>query len=253
MTSTIHPDLENAPVFISGGGSGIGAALTEGFLRQKARVAFIGRSDYSGFVDEMEEKTDNRPLFIQCDATDIPALEAAMDEAAARHGGLRVVVNNAANDQRYDIADITPEIWDEMLAVNLKQYFFACRKAMALMENGGSIVNYTSTAYMLHVPRLAPYVAGNAGIMGLTRNMAQELGQRGIRINAIAPGWVMTEKQLEKWASEEDLEARKDQQSIPELMQPADMVGPTLFLASDASRMMTAQVIAVDGGVVFTG
>ena len=132
MTATFH-DLKGASVFITGGGSGIGAALTEGFVAQGAKVAFVGRSDASAFCDHIAEKHGVRPLFIQCDITDIDALEAAMDQAADAHGPLGVLINNAADDMRYEADKVTPEVWDSQQAVNLKAYFFACRKAASGM------------------------------------------------------------------------------------------------------------------------
>ncbi|MEM9438670.1 MAG: SDR family oxidoreductase, partial [Pseudomonadota bacterium] len=128
MTAT-YSDLAGASVYITGGGSGIGAALTEGFLQQGAKVAFIGRSDASAFVDEMEAKYGNRPLFIQGDITDTAALKASMDEAAKAHGPIKVLVNNAANDKRHNAAEVEEDFWDWMIAINLKAYFFACQHA----------------------------------------------------------------------------------------------------------------------------
>jgi galactose dehydrogenase len=253
MHATFH-DLKGASVFITGGGSGIGAALTKGFLQQGAKVAFVGRSDYAGFVAEMSAATGNTPLFLRCDVTDIAALQAAMDAAAEAHGPITVLVNNAANDQRMQADTVTPPMWQEMVDVNFTHYFFAAQKAAAGMaKTGGSIINYTSTSYMMGMAGASPYVACNAGIMGLTRALAREWGPRRIRVNAIAPGWVLTQKQMEKWATEESLAVHRAKQCLTEMMQPDDMVDGTLFLASAASRMMTGQVMAIDAGVVVTG
>lgn len=251
--TAIFPDLEDASVFITGGGNGIGAELTKGFATQGAKVAFVGRSDASAFVAELEGTVRHTPLFIQCDVTDTPALQAAMDQAAKAYGLFKAVVNNAANDMRYDVADVTPDIWDDMQAVNLKAYFFSCQKAAMLMVQGGAIINYASIAYMIGDPRLVPYVSANAGITGMTRSLAQAFGQQGIRVNAIAPGWVFTEKQENKWATPAAKSAFLEKQCLPTYMRPEDMVGPTLFLASDAAAMMTGQCMIVDAGVVTTG
>ncbi len=251
--ATFH-DLNGASVFITGGGNGIGATLTMGFLEQGAKVAFVGRSDASAFVVEMAEKTGNRPLSIRCDVTDIASLHAAMDRAEQAHGPLNVLVNNAANDQRFDALKVTEADWDAMQAVNLKHYFFACQHAAKSMAGrGGAIVNYSSTSYMIGSLHLQVYVAANAGIVGLTRSLAREWGPQNIRVNAIAPGWVMTPKQKEKWVTPEGIAAHLERQCIPTAMDPEDMIGGTLFLASDASKMMTGQCIAIDGGVVVTG
>lgn len=252
VTATFH-DLDGASVFITGGGNGIGAALTDGFLAQGANVTFVGRSDASAFVDEMADKHGRRPLFVQCDITETDALRAAMDRGATTHGGLHALVNNAANDMRYDALQVTPEIWDNMQAVNLKAYFFACQKAADLMGARGSVINYSSITYMMGAAGMAPYVTANAGIMGMTRALAREWGPRGIRVNTIAPGWVFTDKQETKWATPEAKTAFLEKQCLKTFIQPTDMVGGTLFLASDTSAMMTGQTLVIDAGVVGTG
>jgi NAD(P)-dependent dehydrogenase (short-subunit alcohol dehydrogenase family) len=253
MTPTF-PDLRAASVFITGGGNGIGAALTEGFLLQGAHVAFVGRSDATAFVADMAAKHGVTPLFIPCDITDTPALQQAIDIAAAAHGPLDVLVNNAANDTRLVALDITEGEWDASQAVNLKAYFFAAQAAARQMQGrGGAIVNFSSISYMMGMAGIAPYIAANAGIMGLTRSLAREWGPQGIRVNALAPGWVLTERQRNLWVTPESLAAHIDKQCLKEEILPADIVAPTLFLASKAARMMTGQTIAVDGGVVGTG
>ena len=249
MTATFH-DLDGASVFITGGGSGIGAALTEGFLAQGAKVAFVGRSDASAFATEMAAEYAHAPVFIQCDITDTAALEAAMDQAAQIHGGLDVLVNNAANDMRYKATEITPEIWDDQQAINFKAYFFACRKAYELMDGNGAIINYSSITYKMGAAGMAPYVSANAGIAGMTGALAREWGPDGIRVNGIAPGWVFTQKQETQWATPDTKAAFLEKQSLKTFMQPHDMVGGTLFLASSTSAMMTGQTITIDAGVV---
>lgn len=252
MNATFH-DLKGASVFITGGGNGIGAALTDGFLAQGARVAFVGRSDATAFVREMGDKHRTAPLFIQCDITDTPALQSAMDQAVAAHGPLNVLVNNAANDMRYDAMEISEADWDSQHAINAKAYFFACQKAAALMAPKGSIINYSSITYLMGLAGMVPYVTANAGITGMTRALAREWGPKGIRVNAIAPGWVFTEKQETMWATPASKAAFLEKQCLQEFMRPEDMVGGTLFLASSASAMMTGQTIVIDAGVVGTG
>lgn len=252
MTATFH-DLKDASIFITGGGSGIGAALTDGFLAQGAKVAFVGRSNATAFTDQMEAKHNARPLFLQCDITDTTRLQAAIGQAADAHGPFKAVVNNAANDMRYDAMEVTPEIWDDMQAVNFKAYFFACQKAAAHMAPKGSIINYSSITYMMGAAGMVPYVSANAGIMGMTRALAREWGPRGLRVNAIAPGWVLTEKQETMWATPEAKAEFLQKQCLQDFIQPQDMVGGTLFLASDTSAMMTGQTMVIDAGVVTTG
>jgi galactose dehydrogenase len=251
----IYPDLKDRSVFITGGGSGIGAALTEGFLRQGAKVAFVQRRDGTAFADEMADETGNRPLFIACDITDTAALKAAVDQAAAAHGPVRVLVNNAANDQRQDTLTLTPEDFDWSMAVNLRSYFFAIQAVLPGMKaaGGGAVVNFSSISYMMPDSGYAPYITANAGITGLTRTLAAEFGPDRIRLNTLAPGWVFTPKQLELWAEPAAVEAHLKRQKLKDMMKPEDIVGGTLFLASDSSRMMTGQVMVIDGGVVVTG
>lgn len=255
MTTPIFPDLKDASVYITGGGSGIGAALTDGFLGQGAKVAFIGRSDATVFCDEMEARHGTRPLFLQGDITDTARLQGSIAEAAELHGPVTVLVSNAADDQRQKLEDYAPEDWDRNLAINLKAYYFATQGVAPMMRaaGGGSIVNFSSISYMMGAAGYSAYVAANAGITGMTRAHARELGPDGIRVNALAPGWVLTQKQLDMWATPEGLEAHLARQCIPHHLKPQDIVNPTLFLASSASAMMTAQCMVVDGGVVHTG
>lgn len=255
MRHTAFPDLNAASVFITGGGSGIGAALTEGFLRQGARVAFVGRSDASEFVGRVTADTGYCPQFIQCDITDTEALQDAVAQATKAHGPISVLVNNAANDDRHATLDVTDAYWDQMMDINLKAYFFAAQAVIPGMQarGGGSIINFSSISYMMGNAGYAAYTSANAGITGLTRSLAREFGGDGIRANAIAPGWVLTQKQLDQWGDPDALAAHLDRQCLKEHLAPQDIVDPVLFMASKASRMMTGQLMAVDGGVVVSG
>ena len=255
MTHPTYPDLDGASVFITGGGSGIGAALTEGFLRQGAKVAFVQRSDATPFVDEMEASTGNRPLFLPCDITDIAALQGAIAQAVAAHGVLDVLVNNAANDKRHTTEEVTEDFWDWSQSINLKAYFFACQAAAKTMkENGkGAIINFSSISYMMGNSGYPSYTTANGGITAMTRSLAREFGPDRIRVNALAPGWVLTQKQLDMWADPESLAAHLDRQCLKDHLVPEDIVGTTLFMASNASRLMTGQAMVVDRGVVVTG
>jgi galactose dehydrogenase len=249
------PDLRDTSVFITGGGSGIGAALTEGFLRQGARVAFCQRRASDAFCDAMAAATGNRPLGLTCDITDTDALRATLAQAAVAYGPVTVLVNNAADDLRMDTLSITPEQWDKSQAINLRAYFFAAQAVIPGMigAGGGAIVNFSSISYMMADSGYLPYIAANAGITGMTRSLAREWGPRGIRVNALAPGWVLTDKQKELWATPDSVSAFLRRQCIPESLSPADIVGGCLFLSSAAARMMTGQCMVIDGGVVVTG
>lgn len=254
MPSARFADLEGASVLITGGGSGIGAKLTEGFARQGAKVAFIDIAEKpsEALAGEIEAATGNRPLYLKADLTDIAALRAAVEKARAAHGPVTVLVNNAARDDRHAAEDLSPEAWDANLSINLRPHFFTIQAVAPGMRErgGGSIVNFTSTSFMLNIGDMPAYTAAKAGIIGLTKGLAGRYGKDGIRVNAIAPGWVITERQRELWVTEEKLQAHIARQAIPKTMLPDDMVGPCLFLASDASAMLTAQTLIVDGGLL---
>lgn len=250
-----HPDLESASVLITGGGSGIGAALTEGFLRQKAKVAFIDidRQASHALCDRLESEFGARPLFLEADLTDIDALRAAAAQAADANGPVSVLVNNAARDDRNDVEDTTPEDWDASQAINLRPQFFAVQAVLPGMKAAGrgAIVNFSSIAYMINGGEYPSYAAAKAGVVGLTKSLAGALGPHGIRVNAIAPGMVVTERQLRLWIDETIIQSHVgSRQCLKERLVAEDMVAPCLFLASDASRMMTAQTLIVDGGVM---
>jgi NAD(P)-dependent dehydrogenase (short-subunit alcohol dehydrogenase family) len=253
--SPTFPDLAGASVFITGGGSGIGAALTEAFLRQGSKVAFVQRSDASGFAEEMAQKTGNRPLFIQCDITDIPALQSAIRQAGSAHGPVTCLVNNAANDKRHSTEEVTEAFWTWMLDINLKAYFFAVQAVIPGMKAAGfgSVINFSSISYMMGGAGYPLYTAANSAINGMTRSLAREFGPDRIRVNALAPGWVLTQKQLDMWVTPEGLAAHVGKQCLKDTLAPEDITGGVLFLASEASKMMTGQALVIDGGVAVTG
>jgi NAD(P)-dependent dehydrogenase (short-subunit alcohol dehydrogenase family) len=248
-------DLKGKHVFITGGGSGIGAFLTAGFLSQGAKVSFVQRSDAGAFIDQMQATHGTSPHFIACDLTDIDAVKSAMQSAQDAQGDIDILVNNAGNDVRHTLADMDVADWDFNHAVNLRPYFFTAQFAAPFMakNGGGSIINYSSASYLMGNAGYPAYVAANAAITGLTRALARELGGQNIRVNTIVPGWVLTQKQLEQWATPSDLEAHLEKQCLKTHLAPEDMIGGTLFLASNASKMITGQVLVIDGGVVVTG
>ena len=248
-------DLRDTSVFITGGGSGIGASLTEGFLAEGAKVAFVQRSDASEFVAEMKDKHGNEPLFITCDLTDVDALKRSIAQAAEAHGTITKLVNNAAWDKRHPTLDFSVEEWDAMQDINLRPHFFTAQACIPGMKQagGGSIINFSSISYMMGNAGYHAYTAAKAGITGLTRGLAREFGPDNIRVNALMPGWVLTQRQMDLWASPEALEAHMARQCLKEHLVAQDVVDATLFLASDTSRMMTSQAMVVDGGVVVSG
>lgn len=251
MDARFH-DLAGRAVLITGGGSGIGAALTEGFLRQGARVAFIDIAEgpSHALAERLRVETGTAPLFIRCDLTDIGALRAAVAQAEAAQGAATVLINNAAWDDRHDLAEMTPDYWDKNQAINLRPHAFTAQAVAPGMKaaGGGSIINFTSTSFLINHPDMPSYTAAKAGIIGLTKGLAGKLGPDNIRVNAVAPGWVITERQQALWVTEESLSAHIQKQCIRRQMRPEDMVGPCLFLASNASAMLTAQTLIVDGG-----
>jgi NAD(P)-dependent dehydrogenase (short-subunit alcohol dehydrogenase family) len=254
MPDMRYPDLEGCSVLVTGGGTGIGACLTEGFLRQGARVAFIDIADRASrdLCRRLEAETGSEPLFLHADLTDVEALRSAVATAEHQNGPVTVLVNNAALDTRHTIEEVTPDYWEQNQAINLRHQFFAVQAVAPGMKAAGkgAIVNFTSTAFMINGGGFPSYTAAKGGVIGLTKGLAGTLGPHGIRVNAIAPGWVMTERQRELWVTEEALRAHVDRQCLKVEITPADMVGPCLFLASDAARAITAQTLIVDAGSV---
>lgn len=249
-----YEEFKDASVLVTGGASGIGAALTEGFVAQGAKVAFIDIAQAEGdaLVARLSRDAEHAPLFLRADLRDLDALRGAVAAAADAHGPVTVLVNNAAWDDRHEVADVDEEYWENNLAINLRPQFFTIQAVAPGMKaaGGGAIVNFTSTSYMLNIGDMPAYTAAKAGIVGLTKGMAGKLGADNIRVNAIAPGWVMTKRQKDLWVTEEGLATMLDRQSIHEPIQPVDMVGPCLFLASASARMVTAQVLIADGGIL---
>ena len=248
---TFH-DIAGKSVLVTGGGSGIGAAITEAFIAQGAQVSFVQRSDGSAFCDEIEARHGVRPNAISCDITDVDALRAAIASAAEAQGAIEVLVNNAANDTRHKTEEVDEAFWEWSMGINLKAYFFACQAVAGPMRQngGGAIINFSSIAYMTGMSEFPCYSSSNAAIVSLTHSFAREFGRDGIRVNALAPGMVLTPRQKELWLTPEGVAEHMKNQCLPQPLVPEDIVGSVLFLASGASRMMTGQTLIVDGGVV---
>lgn len=250
----VYGDLKDTSVLITGGGTGIGAALTEAFLDQGAKVAFIDIAEEASqkLAADLESRFGSRPLFIHGDLSNVDVIISAAEQAASEHGPVEVLVNNAALDDRHRIEDLTPDYWDRNQSINLRPQVFAAQAVAPGMKRAGrgAIINFTSTSFMLNMGSLASYASAKAGIIGLTKSLAGELGPEGIRVNAVAPGWVLTPRQRELWADPESLARHVERQCLRREMQPEDVIGTCLFLASNAARMITAQTIIVDGGVL---
>jgi D-xylose 1-dehydrogenase len=250
----IYPGLAGKTVFITGGGSGIGAALTRGFAGQKSKVGFVDIAEEASraLATEVEKETGVAALFIPCDIRDITALQAAIERVRCELGDIAVLVNNAANDQRHAVEEVTPAYWDERMAVNLRPSFFTAQAVLPQMKRlgGGSIINFGSISWMVPQGGFPAYAAAKSAAHGLTRTLARDFGPFNIRVNCVVPGWVMTERQLQLWLTPEADAARAKAQCLPSRVMPEDIADMVLFLASDAAAKCTAQDFTVDGGWV---
>ena len=249
-----YPSLKDRAVFISGGGSGIGACIVEHFAEQGAKVGFVD-------IDEAASKALSariasaghpQPLFAKCDVRDIAAYQAVIADMAGRLGAITVLVNNAARDDRHSIEEVTPAFWDERISVNLRHQYFAIQAVAPGMKKagGGSIVNFSSVSYHTMSPRLSVYQAAKAAVIGMTRGLARDLGPDKIRLNAITPGWIMTQRQIDLWLTPEAEADLMKRQCLKEKLYPTDIARMALWLAADDSRLVTAQNFVVDGGSV---
>ena len=254
MTSAAsYPSLHGKRVFITGGGTGIGEALVAAFVAQGATVAFvdIARAASEELVARLAAAhAGAAPVFRHCDITDIPALQATMAELAAQLGDFDVLVNNAANDQRHDIAEVSLDYWNERIAINQRPMFFAAQAVLAGMKGkgGGSIINFSSMSWHAKGAGYPVYATTKAAVIGLTRSLARDLGPFGIRVNPVTPGWVMTQRQVALWVDAAAEEEIKRAQCLPGKLMPDDVAAMVLFLAADDSKMCTAQDFVVDAG-----
>jgi NAD(P)-dependent dehydrogenase (short-subunit alcohol dehydrogenase family) len=248
----IYPSLRGRAVLVTGGAGGIGASIVEHFAGQGARVAFLDIADAAAATLAERISADGRPRphYVHADVTDIEALRGAIAQAAASVGPFHVLVNNAAHDERHRWQDVTSAYWDERIAVNLKHQFFAIQAVAPAMiaAGGGSIINFGSTSWRLGIGGMPAYVASKAGVEALTRSFARDLGEHRIRVNTVLPGWIMTERQLSLWMTEEAEQTRRNGQCLKDRLYPPDIARLVLWLAADDSRMATNQTFCVDGG-----
>jgi NAD(P)-dependent dehydrogenase (short-subunit alcohol dehydrogenase family) len=245
------PSLVDRTVLITGGATGIGESFVEHFVAQGAKVGFLDIDQAAGeALAERHGDARHKPLFLRCDLTDIDALRKAVADVRAAFGPIAVLVNNAANDVRHTIESVTPESFDRGIAVNLRHQFFAAQAVIDDMKSlkGGSIINLGSVSWMLKNGGYPVYVASKSAIQGLTHGLARDLGPFNIRVNALVPGWVMTQKQRDMWLTDEGRADIKRGQCIDAELLPEHIARMALFLAADDSTMITAQHLVVDGG-----
>ena len=249
-----YPSLQNAVVAITGGASGIGAAMVEQFALQGARVAFLDIAEESAaaLIRKLSPAAPSEPAFFKCDLTNIADLRSAISKVQAKFGPIKVLVNNAASDDRHKFPEVTPEYWDERMNVNLRHQFFAMQAVAPGMAQagGGSIINMSSISWMIQSTGLPAYITAKAGIVGLTRTMSRELGGANIRVNCVSPGAIMTERQRRLWMTPDYLAEIMRCQSIKRELIPEDVAKLVLFLSSEDSSAITGQNFVIDGGWV---
>jgi D-xylose 1-dehydrogenase len=251
--AAVYSDLAGKVVLVTGGASGIGEAIVRGFARQKSKVLFFDiMADAGAALARELTEAGHTVHFERVDVTDTKALQGAIAWARTTLGPVAVLINNAAHDERHPTETVTPDYWDDRIAVNLKHQFFAAQAVLPDMKaaNTGAIVNFGSTSWMAGQGGMAAYTASKSGVIGLTRSLARDYGPFNIRVNAIAPGWIMTERQLTKWLTPEGEAELMRRQCLKRRLMPDELAKFTVFLASEEASACTAQHYIVDGGWV---
>lgn len=251
--AAIYPDLEGKTVYVTGGASGIGRAIVQAFAAQKAQVVFFDVNTGAGEQLAAELASDKQTVhFISLDLRDIDALQTAFAKAKIEIGPANILINNAAHDERHPTPDVTSAYWDERIAVNLKHQFFASQAVLPdfIAANQGVIINFGSTTWLAGQGGMAVYSASKSAVLGLTRSLARDYGRYNVRANAIAPGWIMTERQIEKWLTPESEQELMTRQCLKRKLMPSELARFTVFLASEEASACTAQHYIVDGGWV---
>ena len=247
-----YPDLKDRTVLITGGGSGIGAAFVEAFVGQESQVAFFDIQEGSSLELVQKLATVNQePLFVKCDVTDINALKKAVAEVENKLGAVRVLINNAANDERHEPEDVTLEYWEQRLRLNLSHHFFAAQAVKPAMAEagGGSIINMGSCSWHMAMEFMPGYTSSKAAIEGLTQSLARAYGKEHIRVNCIIPGQIWTPRQIRDYLTPEYEQFMNEKQCLPGKILPEDIAQLALFLASDAARMCTRRNYYMDAGI----
>ena len=246
--AAIYSDLAGAIVIVTGGAGGIGEAITRAFIAQGARVGVLDIDAARGA--KLEAELGDSLLFVPCDLTDIPALKSAVQTVRDRFGPIGVLINNAAHDERHATLEVTEAYWDGRMAVNLKHQFFAAQAVLPDMQTAGkgAIVNLGSTSWIIGQGGMAAYTASKSAVLGLTRSLARDFGEYGVRVNAVAPGWIMTERQLELWVTPESEKEIFERQCLKRRLVPDDIAKVIVFMASEEAGAITNQHYIVDGG-----
>jgi NAD(P)-dependent dehydrogenase (short-subunit alcohol dehydrogenase family) len=247
-----YGSLRGKRVFVTGGGSGIGETIVSSFAEQEAKVAFVDIAAEPSTVlcDKITAAGHEKPVFRQCDIRDIPALQEVMRSLADDIGDFEVLVNNAGNDERHKAEQVTPEYWNDRIAINQRPMFFTCQAVIEGMKRrgGGSIINIGSISWHISAGGFPVYTTAKAAVSGLTRGLARDLGPYNIRVNTVTPGWVMTERQMKLWVDEEAENEIERSQCLPGRLLPWHIARMILFLASDDAVMCSAQEFIVDAG-----
>jgi NAD(P)-dependent dehydrogenase (short-subunit alcohol dehydrogenase family) len=251
MSSAIYPSLAGKHVLTTGGGSGIGAAMVQAFARQGARVCLldIADADAQSLIASLAD-APHPPEYRHCDLTDLDALQLTLRELEAAHGPVEVLINNAANDDRHEVEDVTFEYWDQRMAVNLRHQFFCAQFVSPGMRaaGGGVILNMGSISWHLALPNLSLYMTAKAGIEGLTKGLARDLGKYNIRVNCIVPGAIRTPRQMQMWQSPESEAKLVAAQCLQHRIDPVHVAAMALFLASEDASRCSGREYYVDAG-----
>jgi len=245
-------DLENKRVFVTGGGSGIGASIVEHFCEQGSEVYFIdiNVSESEKLIEDIKSKKYSIPTFIECDLLNIKQLQKTIADIIDQKGPIDILINNAANDTRHKIDDVTEEYWNKRMNVNLRHYFFSVQSVKEIMtkNKSGVIVNVGSISWMIGQGGMAIYTAAKSAVVGLTRSFARDLGEFNIRVNSVVPGWTITERQIEKWLTPEAEADMMKKQCLKRRLMPSEIAKAILFFSSDQSSGCTNQSYIVDNG-----
>lgn len=251
MTS-IYKSLEDKVVIITGGSQGIGKSMVFEFVKQKSKVYFldIDKEGALKLIDELEKQNLKKPFFYDCNITNFKELTSVIEKIGEENGVIDVLINNAANDQRHKIQDVDEKLWKDRIDINLSHSFFAIKSSIPYLKKSksASVINFSSINWVIGSKDTIVYQAAKSAVFGLTKGFARELGEYRIRVNAIVPGWIITERQLELWLTPELDKWRSEQQSLPDKVYPDDVAKLALFLGSNDSKMITAQFHKIDGG-----